>query len=111
MSDIARRIEKLEKVMSVGKERKISECIVVFPDRAVTVSEQEQRDELGPAETWLTYQEQLAAAREDQADCDYRIIMLCLFVEKELQAREFQNTRLAEEERAERRIYDSKKNG
>ena len=37
MSNIARRIGKLEKLMSVGKERKISECIVVFPDRGDNV--------------------------------------------------------------------------
>lgn len=102
MGDIARRIKKLERVMCVGKERKISECIVVFPDRDDSVCEQEQRESLGPVEIWLTYQEQLATAREDQADRDYRLIVIELSVERELQAREFQNTPLADEKRAER---------
>lgn len=102
MSNIARRIEKLEKVMSVGKERKISEIIMTAPESDGSRNGQQQRDKLWPAETWLTYQEQLATAREDQADRDSRIMVIDLSVEKELQARQFQNTPLEEEKRAER---------
>jgi hypothetical protein len=99
MSSIAKRIEKLEKIMSVGKERKISELIISGHEGDGTLQEQEN---LGPVETWLTYQEQLATAREDQADCDHRLIVIGLSVERELQAREFQNSPLEEEKRAER---------
>jgi len=102
MSNIARRIEKLEKIMSVGKEREISECIIILHEIDGLENEQEQRDKLGPHKNWLTYQEQLATAREDQADREFRLIMIGLSVERELRAREFQNTPLEEEKRAER---------
>jgi len=102
MSNITRRIEKLEKIMSVGKERKISECIIILHEIDGLENEQEQRDKLGPVENWLTYQEQLDTAREDKADSEFRLIMVGLPVERELQAREFQNTPLADEKRAER---------
>jgi len=102
MSNIARRIENLEKIMSVGKERKIRECIIILHKIYDLKNEQEQRDKLGPVKNWLTYQEQLATAREDQADRDFRLIMIGLSVKRELQAREFQNTPLEEEKRVER---------
>ncbi len=85
--------------MSVGKERKISECIIIVPEGNGSVDE---RQSLGPEETWLTYEEQLVAAREDQADYDHRLIMISLSVERELQARQFENSPLAEEKRTER---------
>ena len=43
----------------------------------------------------------LAIAREDQADHDWRLIMVGLSVKRELQARQFQNTPLEEEKRTE----------
>jgi len=102
MSNIAKRIEKLEKMMSVGKEKKISELIITGPEGGGSLDERQWRESLGPAETWLTYQEQLATAREDQADHDHRIIVIGLLVQRELQARQFQNTPLEEEKRTER---------
>ena len=102
MSNITRRIEKLEKQMSLGKEIEISECIIILHEIDGLEHEQEQRDKLGPVENWLTYLEQLAAAREDKADREVRLIMVGLSVERELQARQFQNTPLEEETRAER---------
>jgi len=102
MSNIARRIEKLEKIMSVGKKRKIIEFIITLHKIDGLENDQEQRDKLGPVKNWLTYQEQLATAREDQADNDIKLITISLYVKKELQAREFQNTPLEEEKRAER---------
>jgi len=102
MSSIARRIEKLEKVMSVGKERRICELIITKHEDSSSLDEQEQRDKLGPVKNWLTYQEQLATAREDQADNAIKLITINLSVKKELQAREFQNSPLEEEKRAER---------
>jgi hypothetical protein len=102
MSSIARRIEKLEKMISVGKERKINEIIISGPYGCGSFEEQQRLESLGPPETWLIYQEQLALAREDQADRDNRIIVIGLSVERELEAREFQNSPLEEEKRAER---------
>jgi hypothetical protein len=102
MSSIAKRIEKLEKMMSVGTERKISELIISGPEGGCSLEEQQRRENLGPSETWLTYQEQLAIEREDQADCDHRIMVIGLSAERELQAREFQNTSSEEEKRVER---------
>jgi hypothetical protein len=87
MSNITRRIEKLEKIMYVGKERKIREYIITLHKIYDLKNEQEQRDKLGSHKNWLTYQEQLATAREDQADRDHRIIIIGLSVERELQAR------------------------
>jgi len=102
MRSIAGRIEKLEKAMSVGKERKVSEIIICGPWGGGTPEETQQQESLGSPETWITYQEQLATAREDQDDCDSRIIVIHLSVERELQARQFQNTSLEEQKRAER---------
>ena len=102
MSNITRRIDKLEKLMNVGNEKSYPEVILVLTDDDGLLNEQERRDKLGPTENWLTYQEQLEAAREDLADDDIKFIRLRLSVEKELQAREFQNTPLEDEKRAER---------
>ena len=88
MYSIARRIEKLEKMISIGKEREIREYIFTLLKICDLKNEQEQRNKLGPLKSWLTYQEQLATAREDQADSVFRIIMINLSVERELQARE-----------------------
>jgi len=102
MSSIAQRIEKLERLISVGKDRKVSEIIICGPWGGGTTDESKQQEILGQPETWVTYQEQLATAREDQADCDSRVIIIHLSIERELQARQFQNTPLEEEKRAER---------
>ncbi len=102
MRNIAGRIERLEKMMSVGKDRRIDEIIITGPVGGCPPDEQKLRDSLGPPETWLTHQEQLAAAREDQTDCDHRLTVIELSVERELQARESQNTPLADKKRAER---------
>ena len=46
MSNITRRIEKLEKQMSLGKEIEISECIIILHEIDGLEHEQEQRDKL-----------------------------------------------------------------
>ncbi|TKJ34767.1 MAG: hypothetical protein CEE38_16540 [Planctomycetes bacterium B3_Pla] len=99
MHSIERRIGKLEKTMSVGKERKIHECVITLAEGEDLLDE---RQSLGPEETWLTYEEQLVAAREDQADYDHRLLMISLSVERELEARQFENSPFAEAKRAER---------
>ena len=88
MYSIARRINKLEKMISVGKERGIHEYIFSLLKTHDFENWQELRDKLGPVKNWLTYQEQLATSREDQADRVCRVIMINLSVERELQARE-----------------------
>jgi hypothetical protein len=88
MYSITRRIEKLEKMISVGEEIGICEYIFTMLKTYDLNNWQEQRDKLGPVKSWLTYQEQLATAREDQADRVFRIIMINLSVERELLARE-----------------------
>jgi hypothetical protein len=102
MSSITRRIEKLENMMSMGKERKVNEIIISGPYGDGSFEEQKRMESLGPLETWFTYQEQLAVAREDQAGRDNRIIVIGLSIERELQAREYQNLPSEEEKRAER---------
>jgi hypothetical protein len=99
MHSIERRIGKLEKMMSVGKERKIHECIITLAEAEGSLDE---RQSLGPEETWLTYQEQLAITREDQADYDWRLITIGLSVERELEARRFENSPFAKAKRSER---------
>ncbi|MHC4229913.1 MAG: hypothetical protein ACYSW0_20955 [Planctomycetota bacterium] len=99
MHSIERRIGKLEKMTSVGKERKVHECVITLAEGDGSLDELQS---LGPEETWLTYQEQLAVAREDQADYDWRLFTISLSVERELQARQFENSPLAEAKRAER---------
>ena len=88
MYSITRRIEKLEKMISVGKERDICEYIFTLLTTYDLKNWQEQRDKLGPVKNWLTYQEQLATARGNQANRVFRIIMINLSVERELKARE-----------------------
>jgi hypothetical protein len=98
MYSIARRIEKLEKILSVGKE--IREYIFTLLKTHNLENWQEQLDKLGPVNNWHTYQEQLATAREAQADRTFRIIMINLSVEGELQARELMSNTTKKQRKA-----------
>jgi len=51
MRNIAGRIEKLEKMMSVGKERRIDEIIITGPVGGCDPDQQKLRESLGPPET------------------------------------------------------------
>ena len=100
MYSIARRIEKLEKMISVGKEKKIREYIFTLLKAYDLENWQERRDKLGPVEKWHTYHEQLAIAREAQADRVFRIIMINLSVEGELQARALMSNATKKQQKA-----------
>jgi hypothetical protein len=108
MYSIARRVEKLEKIISAGKERKIREYIFSLLKTHDLENWQELRDKLGPVENWLTYKEQLATAREDQADREFRVIMINLSVEKELQARELMSNAIKNNEKQPKSIKSRK---
>lgn len=108
MYSITRRIEKLEKMMSAGKETKIREFIFTMLNTYDLKNWQEQRDKLGPVKNWLTYQEQLATAREGQADRVFRIIMINLSVERELRARELMSNATKNNEKQPKSTYMGK---
>jgi hypothetical protein len=61
MSNISRRISTIEKKLKVGRHREPAfprVNIVLFGGREIT---DEDRQKLGPIQTWITYQEQLQA--------------------------------------------------
>lgn len=95
MRNISRRIDTIEKRLSVGqheKPRAPDMIICVLLGRSMT---DEDRARLGPTETWITYQEQLQAGKN--ANAEYlknnpfglpKVITIKLDAHKEYQARE-----------------------
>jgi hypothetical protein len=112
MRSIANRIENLEKLLSVEKEKKIIEVIISLPESDSMFPEslegdelvkaRQEREKLGEPQTWITYQEQLELARQERKESFSHVIMVGLSIERELQARQFLNTPLAEQKKAER---------
>ena len=113
MRNISNRIDKLEKLLSVGKDRKISDVIITLPESDSMFPEnlegddlikaRQEREKLGKPENWITYQEQLELARQERSESDFsNIILIGLSVERELMARQFLNTPLADQKKAER---------
>ncbi len=87
MSSIIRRIDTIEKQLSIGRHEE-----PLAPDLIICVllggkMTDEDRAILGPEETWITYQEQLEAGREENPAGMSRIIIIELYVDKEYQAR------------------------
>ena len=94
MRDINRRINTVEKKLSIGKHRKPT-----FPTTILCLTRErkvnaEDEQKLGPKENWITYQEQLQPQQE--ANEEYlkenlwgllKIIEIRLNVDKEYQAR------------------------
>jgi len=88
VSSISRRIGTIEKQLSIGrhKEPRAPDLIIcVLLGRSMTA---EDRAILGPKETWITYQEQLQAGREENPAGLPGIITIKLYADKEYQARE-----------------------
>jgi len=97
MSDIRRRINTIEKKVSLGRyERPTLLPFIVCLESGN--SPREQREALGPIETWITYQEQLQVGTK--ANAEYlkdnpgslaKFITIELDAEKEYQARATKN--------------------
>jgi hypothetical protein len=100
MSNISRRINTIEKKLKTGKHQEQPHptiAIAVHRGRKMTADE---RQKLGPVDTWITYQEQLQAGQEANAeylkDNPYGLpkpIVIELDVDKEYQAREQQKAK------------------
>ena len=95
MRNISRRINTVEKKLSVGKHRKPTfPTTILCLTRGRTVNAEDER-KLGPKENWITCQEQLQPQQEANEEylkdnpCGLpAIIKIELDVEKEYQARE-----------------------
>ena len=92
MSSISRRIDTIEKQLSIGRheEPKPPEVILcLLGGRIITV---EDEAILGPTETWITYQKQLQAGQRENLKENSAglpgIITIELDADKEYQARE-----------------------
>ncbi len=68
MSNISRRINTIEKQLNVGQHKKPSWPPMIVCLYSETETMAEGRDKLGPVETWITYQEQLQAGQEANAE-------------------------------------------
>jgi len=95
MKDICRRINNAEKQMSVGRRKKQNQPPLVLSVHSKSETITENRDSLGPVDTWITYQEQLHAGQRTNAERlknnPYslpEIIVVELDAGKEVQARE-----------------------
>jgi hypothetical protein len=93
MRDINRRINTIEKQLSLGQhEKRLRPTLIIC---SAANSTDKDIESLGPLETWITYQEQLQAGQE--ANAEYlknnpyglsKTIVIELDVEKEYQGRE-----------------------
>ena len=97
MKDISRRINNAEKQMSVGLHKKPNLPPLIFSVFSESETMAERRDNLGPVDTWITYQEQLQAGQRANAELLKnnlyslpKIIVIELDAGKEVQAREQQ---------------------
>ena len=93
MRDINRRVNAIEKKLSLRRHKKPTlPPIIVLTIASTSIGK--DIDKLGPVETWITYQEQLQAG--EKANAEYlkdnprglpKIITIELDVEKERRAR------------------------
>ena len=109
MRNMSNRIEKLEKLLSLKVDQEITEVVITLPESyAVLEGEdlqkaRQEREKLGKPENWITYQEQLELARQERKESNFSpVIMIGLSIEREKQARQFLNTPLGRQKKAER---------
>ena len=98
MRDISRRINTIEKQLSLGQHEKQIRFLPPIISSEPTNSTGKDIEKLGPVETWITYQEQLQAQQEanaellkDNPNSLGAIIIIDLDVDKEYQARATKN--------------------
>ncbi len=94
MRNISRRIDTIEKQLSLGQHEKRVRLLPPLISGEPTNSTGRDFKELGSTETWITYQEQLQAQQKanaelqkDNPSCLGMPIIIDLDVEKEYQAR------------------------
>ncbi len=94
MKDVSRRLNTVEKQLSLGQHEKQLRLLPPIISSTPTNSTGKDIEKLGPVKTWITYQEQLQAQQkanvERQKDNPNSIgatIIIDLDVEKEYQAR------------------------
>ncbi|MHC4558610.1 MAG: hypothetical protein ACYS80_15070 [Planctomycetota bacterium] len=68
MHGINRRINSIEKKMSMGRHKKSNQPPLVLSVQKKNRVKAEWEDSLGPVNTWVTYQEQLSAAKQANAE-------------------------------------------
>ena len=86
MRNISRRINTIEKQLSLGQHKKQLPPTLII--HTPTNSTDKDIESLGPEETWITYQEQLQAKQKANPACLGATIVIDLHVDKEYQARE-----------------------
>jgi hypothetical protein len=88
MRNISRRIDTIEKQLSIGRHEEPHAPDLIICVRLGRSMTDEDRAILGPTESWITYQEQLQAGRKENPAGMSRTITIKLYVDKEYQARE-----------------------
>lgn len=68
MNQISRRINTIEKKLRTGKHQEQAYPPIIITLQTGRNITAEDRQELGPTETWITYQEQLQAIEKDNAE-------------------------------------------
>jgi hypothetical protein len=68
MRNISRRIDTVEKQLSLGQHEKQIRLLPPIISSTPTNSTGKDIDKLGPVETWITYQEQLQAQKKANAE-------------------------------------------
>jgi len=100
MRNISRRIDTIEKKLSLGQHKKQIRLLPPLICSSPTSSTAKDIKTLGPVETWITYQEQVQA--QEKANAEFlkdnpnslgAAIIIDLDVEKEYQARQRKTTK------------------
>ena len=101
MRNISRRINTIEKQLSLGQHEKQIVLLPPILSLAPTNLTTKDIDKLGPTKTWITYQEQLQAQQKanaellkDNPNSLGAAIIIDLDVEKEYQARHVRGTEI-----------------
>lgn len=68
MRNISRRINTIEKQLSLGQHKRPEQRPLILTLRSESEVKTEGQNNLGPVETWITYQEQLQAGQEANAE-------------------------------------------
>jgi len=94
MRNISRRINNVEKLLSLGQHENQIQLLPPIISGAPTNPKGRNFEELGPVKTWITYREQLQAQKKanaeflkDNPNSFGKVIFINLNVEKEYQAR------------------------
>ena len=100
MRNVSRRINTVEKQLSLGQHKNQIRLLPPIISCAPTNSTGKDTEKLGPAKTWITYQEQLQAQKKanaellkDNPNSLGAPIIINLDVDEEYQARQRKTTK------------------